>query len=150
MALVFQGWLQPDHLAASAEPSRFRCLDFGEVPLLVIEVASGNWREDYSRKRAEYALIDIPEYCIVTPQQERVKIMVNPANEDGYKHVDFMRGEQTQFPQFPDLILSVDQVLSPASVEDSIKIEHSYQQELLQRLEEDHHGLTKNTSNWKD
>jgi Uma2 family endonuclease len=37
-------------------------LDFEEKPLLVIEVTSQNWRDDYIRKRAEYNLIDIPEY----------------------------------------------------------------------------------------
>jgi Uma2 family endonuclease len=40
-------------------------LDFEETPQLVVEVTSTNWREDYIRKRAEYALLDIPEYWIV-------------------------------------------------------------------------------------
>ncbi|MGL4621368.1 Uma2 family endonuclease [Chroococcidiopsis sp.] len=40
-------------------------LDFSEVPQLVVEVVSENWREDYIRKRAEYALIDVLEYWIV-------------------------------------------------------------------------------------
>ncbi|KAM3093620.1 Uma2 family endonuclease [Phormidesmis sp. 146-35] len=109
-------------------------LDFNEVPVLVIEVASDNWREDYIRKRAEYALIDIPEYCIVDPQKERVRIMTNPANEDGYQHTDFMRGRQIQFSQFPDLVLSVDEVLSPANVETLIKAEQAQRQQLEQEL----------------
>ncbi len=109
-------------------------LDFDEVPALVIEVASDNWREDYIRKRAEYALIDIPEYCIVDPKKERVRLMTNPANEDGYQHVDFVRGQQILFPQFPDLALSVDQVLSPANVENLIKAEQAQRQQLEQEL----------------
>ena len=42
-------------------------LDLDEAPALVVEVVSENWREDYIRKRAEYALIDILEYWIVDP-----------------------------------------------------------------------------------
>lgn len=59
--------------------------DLDEVPLLVVEVASENWREDYIRKRAEYALIDIPEYWIVDPKKERVWVLSNPESEDGYE-----------------------------------------------------------------
>ncbi|MGV0024505.1 Uma2 family endonuclease [Phormidesmis priestleyi] len=109
-------------------------LDFNEVPLLVIEVASDNWREDYIRKRAEYALIDIPEYCIVDPKKDRVRILTNPANEDGYQHTDFVGGQQILFPQFPDLVLSVDEVLSPANVENLIRAEQDQRQQLQQEL----------------
>lgn len=112
-------------------------LDFGEVPLLVIEVASDNWREDYIRKRAEYALIDIPEYCIVAPKKERIRIMTNPANEDGYEHTDFVRGQQIHFPQFSDLILSVDEVLSPANVENLVKADQIQRQQLEQEIVEE-------------
>lgn len=109
--------------------------DFNEVPTLVVEVASENWREDYIRKRAEYALIDIPEYWIVDPQKERVWVLTNPESEDGYERTEFRRGQEMISIQFPELNLSVDQVLSPPVVEDLIREEQFERQQLEQRAE---------------
>ena len=49
-------------------------LDFAqeEMPRLVVEVVSSNWREDYLRKRAEYAIIQVPEYWIVDYVRQQV------------------------------------------------------------------------------
>ncbi len=110
-------------------------LDFNEVPLLVVEVASENWREDYIRKRAEYALIDIPEYWIVDPQKQRVWVLSNPQSEDGYERTEFRRGEEITSVQFPELNLSVQQVLSPPIVENLIREEQVERQQLEQRAE---------------
>jgi Uma2 family endonuclease len=110
-------------------------LDFDEVPLLVVEVASKNWREDYIRKRAEYALIDIPEYWIVDPQKERVWVLTNPESEDGYDRTEFKRGQNITSVQFPELNLSVEQVLSPPVVEELIREEQAQRQQLEQRTE---------------
>lgn len=81
----------PDVVVCSAELWESSCarsgagiLDFGEVPTLVVEVTSENWREDYVRKRAEYALVDIPEYWIVDPNKEQVWILSNPSGLRGY------------------------------------------------------------------
>lgn len=110
-------------------------LDFNEVPVLVVEVASENWREDYIRKRAEYALIDIPEYWIVDPKKERVWILTNPESEEGYQRTEFNRGQNIRSIQFPELILPVEQVLSPPIVEDLIRVEQAQRQQLEQRNE---------------
>ena len=113
-------------------------LDFDEVPALVVEVASENWREDYIRKRAEYALIDIPEYWIVDPQKQRVWVLSNPESEDGYERTEFRRGQEIISIQFPELTLSVEQVLSPPVVEDLIRKEQGERQQLEQRVNEEY------------
>jgi len=112
-------------------------LDFEEVPTLVVEVTSDNWREDYIRKRAEYALIDIPEYCIVDPNKQRVWVLNNPEGEEGYQRQEFTRGQQLRFQQFPELGLSVDTILSPPVVEDLIREEQAQRQQLQQQLDEE-------------
>jgi Uma2 family endonuclease len=112
--------------------------DLDEVPLLVVEVASENWREDYIRKRAEYALIDIPEYWIVDPKKERVWVLSNPESEDGYERTEFKRGQAMISVQFPELVLSVEQVLSPPVVEELIREEQAQQHQLEQRVEEEY------------
>lgn len=111
-------------------------LDFDEAPLLVVEVASENWREDYIRKRAEYALIDIPEYWIVDPQKQRVWVLSNPQSEEGYERTEFTSGEMISI-QFPELNLSVQQVLSPPVVEDLIRQEQVERQQLEQQVNEE-------------
>lgn len=110
-------------------------LDLDEVPLLVVEVASENWREDYIRKRAEYALIDIPEYWIIDPQKERAWVLSNPQSEDGYERTEFRRGQEMTSVQFPELILAVEQVLNPPVVEELIREEQVKRQQLEQRAE---------------
>jgi len=103
----------------------------------VVEVTSDNWREDYIRKRAEYALIDIPEYCIVDPNKQRVWVLNNPEGEEGYQRQEFTRGQQLRFQQFPELVLSVDTILSPPVVEDLIREEQAQRQQLQQQLDEE-------------
>ncbi|MEG4029610.1 Uma2 family endonuclease [Microcoleus sp. POL8_C6] len=119
-------------------------LDFEEKPLLVIEVTSQNWRDDYIRKRAEYDLIDIPEYWIVDPNQPKIRVCSRPENEGSYSHQEFLPGQQVQSVQFAEFILSVNQVLSPPLVEDLIREEEAQRQQLEQQnrqLEEQNEQL---------
>lgn len=108
-------------------------LDFEEKPLLVIEVTSQNWRDDYIRKRAEYDLIDIPEYWIVDPNQPKIRVCRRPENEGSYSHQDFLPGQQVQSVQFAEFILSVNEVLCPPLVEDLIREEQAQLQQLEQQ-----------------
>lgn len=110
-------------------------LDFNEAPLLVVEVASDNWREDYIRKRAEYALIDIPEYWIVDPKKERVWILTNPQSEDGYDRTEFRQSQNIISVQFSQLVLSVEQILSPPIVEELIREDTRSRQQIEQKTE---------------
>ncbi|MEG3906683.1 Uma2 family endonuclease [Microcoleus sp. w2-18bC1] len=111
-------------------------LDFEEKPLLVIEVTSQNWRDDYIRKRAEYDLIDIPEYWIVDPNQPKIRVCSRPENEGSYSHQEFVPGQQVQSVQFAEFILSVNQVLCPPLVEDLIREEQAQLQQLGQQNEQ--------------
>ncbi len=108
-------------------------LDFAEKPLLVIEVTSQNWRDDYIRKRAEYDLIDIPEYWIVDPTRPKIRVCSRPENEGSYSHQEFLPGAQVQSVQFAEFILSVNEVLYPPLVEDLILAEEAQLQQLGQQ-----------------
>ncbi len=111
-------------------------LDFEEKPLLVIEVTSQNWRDDYIRKRAEYDLIDILEYWIVDPNQPKIRVCSRPENEGSYSQQEFLPGQQVQSVQFAEFILSVNTLLSPPLVEDLIREEQAQLQQLGQQNQE--------------
>ncbi len=110
-------------------------LDFEEKPLLVIEVTSQNWRDDYIRKRAEYDLIDILEYWIVDPNLRKIRVCSRPDNEGSYSHQEFLPGQQVRSVQFAEFILSVNEVLSGPLVEDLIREEEAQRQQLEQQVE---------------
>lgn len=106
-------------------------LDFSETPILVVEVTSDNWREDYIRKRAEYAMIDVPEYWIIDPKKQQVWVMSNPAGQHGYAQMEFKTEELMRSPQFPDLNLTVNRILAPPIVEEIIKAANFRQDQAL-------------------
>lgn len=106
-------------------------LDFQETPVLVVEVTSDNWREDYIRKRAEYAMIDIPEYWIIDPQKQQVWVMSNPAGQHGYEQAEFRAEDFVRSLQFPKLDLTVSRLLVPPIVEEVIKADKFRQKQTL-------------------
>ena len=112
-------------------------LEAGEVPTLVIEVSSGDGRDAYIRKRAEYALVGIVEYWIIDPVKGRIRILTNPQNDDGYEHQDFTNGQTVQFVQFPELFLGVDQILAPSNIEDLIQMDQTRLQKLEEQIEQE-------------
>ncbi|HEY9701812.1 MAG TPA: Uma2 family endonuclease, partial [Allocoleopsis sp.] len=93
-------------------------LNTGETSELVIEVVSENRSTDYQKKRNEYGLINIPEYWIVDSKKQRVRLLTNGEDEEGYTEQDFYPGENVVSQRFPGLIISVDMILSPPIVED--------------------------------
>lgn len=116
-------------------------LEFDEKPLLVVEVVSENRRADYVIKRAEYELANVPEYCIVDPKmgKQKIRLFALIEGEDGYTYTDFLPGEEIVSVVFPDLILSVDEILNPPLVEELIKAEQAQLQKaerLAARLRE--------------
>ena len=125
---------------AAARP-RAGILDFDKKPLLVVEVVSENRREDYVIKRGEYELANLPEYCIVDPKRGKQKIRLFSLieGEEGYTYTDFLPGEEMESVVFPDLVLSVDEILNPPLVEGLIKTEQAQLQKaerLAARLRE--------------
>ncbi len=110
-------------------------LDFDEKPLLVIEVVSENRRADYVIKRGEYEQANVPEYCIVDPKngKEKIRLFALIEGEDGYTYTDFLPGEEIISVVFPDLVLSVDEILNPPLVEELVKAERTQLQEFQQQ-----------------
>jgi Uma2 family endonuclease len=116
-------------------------LEFDEKPLLVVEVVSENRREDYVIKRGEYELANVPEYCIVDPKtgKQKIRLFVLIEGEEGYTYTDFLPGEEMESVVFPNLVLSVDEILNPPLVEGLIKTEQAQLQKaerLAARLRE--------------
>ena len=107
-------------------------LEFDEKPLLVVEVVSENRREDYVIKRGEYELANVPEYCIVDPKsgKEKIRLFALIEGEEGYTYTDFLPGEEIVSVVFPDLRLSVNEILDPPLVEGLIKAEQAQLQQL--------------------
>ena len=112
-------------------------LDLNEAATLVVEVTSNNWREDYIRKGAEYALIEIDEYWIVDPQKQRVRVLIHPEKDDGYDFTDFEKGQTIISQQFAQLSLTVDELLSPPVVEDLLRADQEEYEKLEQQVIEE-------------
>jgi Uma2 family endonuclease len=89
-------------------------------PLLVVEVVSpDSIKRDYRFKRSEYAALEIPEYWIVDPLALKVSVLYW---EDGlYEEMVFVEGEAIASKTFPELKLTVDQVLAARDGELSFK-----------------------------
>ncbi len=109
-------------------------LGLDETPLVVIEVVTENRRVDYITKRVEYNLADVPEYVIVDPAQnrQRVRVMAFPEGDDIYAEVNYLPGEEMVSVVFPNLRLSVNEILCPPLVEGLIKVEQAQLRELKQ------------------
>lgn len=112
-------------------------LAFEEKPLLVVEVVSENRRQDYVIKRAEYEQANVPEYVIVDPAQnrERVRVLAFLEGEESYTQVDYLLGQEMVSVVFPELRLSVDEILCPPLVEDLKQEEKAQLQEIVQQAE---------------
>ncbi len=80
-------------------------------PLLVVEVVSESTKTvDYRSKRAEYSVLDIPEYWIIDPLAAQVTVC---QLIDGlYDAVEFTGADLIQSLTFPHLKLTVAQVLA--------------------------------------
>lgn len=106
-----------EDLAIALESSgRSTIMEEMPPPLLVVEVVSPgkiNEDRDYRYKRSEYAARGIPEYWIVDPAQAKITMLTLV---DGWYEPEVLGIDSfLQSPQFPDLRLSVAQVLSPKS-----------------------------------
>lgn len=80
-------------------------------PLLVVEVVSPSTRaDDYRSKRAEYGLLEIPEYWIVDPLAEEVTVCV--LEHQFYDGIAYDANQKLQSPLFPMLNLTAAQVFN--------------------------------------
>lgn len=95
-----------------AMENREAVIDLNEPPpLLVVEVVSPSTKtEDYRSKRAEYGLLEIPEYWIVDPLVG--KITVGILDHEFYDLTEYQADQPIQSPIFPDLKLTAAQILA--------------------------------------
>lgn len=86
-------------------------IDFNEPPpFLVVEVVSSSTKiDDYRSKRAEYGVLDIPEYWIVDPLEE--KVTIGTSDHRLYDLREFRGSDRVESPTFPDLELTANQIL---------------------------------------
>jgi Uma2 family endonuclease len=80
-------------------------------PILVVEVVSESTKVvDYRAKRVEYNVINIPEYWIVDPLASKVTVFT--LFEELYESAQYVGSDIIESQTFPDLKLTVDQVLA--------------------------------------
>jgi Uma2 family endonuclease len=91
--------------------NREAVIDLNEPPpLLVVEVVSESTKSaDYRAKYSEYSVLGIPEYWIVDPLEAKVTIC--QLNEGRYDEAIFLGEANIQSPTFPNLALTVAQIL---------------------------------------
>ncbi|HEY9848566.1 MAG TPA: Uma2 family endonuclease [Leptolyngbyaceae cyanobacterium] len=84
-------------------------------PLLAVEVVSPeSVNRDYRYKRSEYAALEIPEYWIVDPMESKVTVLL--WEEGLYEETVFMGNQNIVSRTFPELTLTVEQVLAAGNV----------------------------------
>lgn len=80
-------------------------------PILVLEIVSDSTQsQDYKAKRAEYAVLNILEYWVVDPIQQKVTIF--SLDEGIYEGTEFTGNMAIQSSVFPDLALTATQALT--------------------------------------
>ncbi len=80
-------------------------------PLLVVEVVSESTKTvDYRAKRVEYNILNIPEYWIVDLLSNKVTVFT--LIEELYEPAEFVGSDRIQSQIFPELKLTVEQVLT--------------------------------------
>ncbi|MBD2101433.1 Uma2 family endonuclease [Leptolyngbya sp. FACHB-261] len=106
----------PDVVVISLEQwrglqNREAVIDLNEPsPLLVVEVVSESTKKtDYRAKHAEYNVLGIAEYWIVDPLISKITVLTFV--DDWYEPAEFVGSEEIQSQTFPELNLTVEQVL---------------------------------------
>jgi Uma2 family endonuclease len=80
-------------------------------PILVVEVVSPSTKtEDYRSKRVEYCVLEIAEYWIVDPLEQRVTVCV--LEEGSYTDYVFSGDDAIASPVFPTLNCTAAQILT--------------------------------------
>jgi Uma2 family endonuclease len=101
-----------DQAQWEAMADRAAVIDFNEPPpILVVEVVSPSTKtDDYRSKRGEYGVLEIPEYWIVDPLEEKVTIGI--LDHEFYELTEYQGDQLIQSPTFPDLKLTATQILA--------------------------------------
>ena len=114
-----------DRAKAQADPywRKYSSVSSGDPVRLIVEVVSTNWQDDYLTKLAEYEKLGMPEYWIVdyralggvrfigSPKVPTVWVYRLTAGEYESGQA-FHLGQGLVSPSFPELALTVDQVVA--------------------------------------
>lgn len=111
-----------DEGALTAEPrwQREPIICLGQSIVMVVEVVSTNWQDDYARKVEEYAFLGVAEYWIIDfrglggldfiGKPKQPTITVCRLDDERYVKQQFRLGEPLVSPTFPDLSLRLEDV----------------------------------------
>ncbi|QUW02796.1 Uma2 family endonuclease [Chloracidobacterium validum] len=93
--------------------------------VLVVEVTSTNWRDDYEAKRTEYGRRGIGEYVIVDTRQDRVVVCRRPVVGEGrYAEVlTYGSGEVMSLEALGGVAIAVDGVLGGETADEVARAE---------------------------
>ena len=84
---------------------------FQTIPYLIVEIVSPESKtRDYRYKRSEYAALEVPEYWIVDPQEDKVTVLV--LNEGLYEEYVYTILQAIASPTFKQLKLTPKAILS--------------------------------------
>ena len=80
---------------------------------LVLEVTSGNWKDDLKTKVAAYAEAEVPVYVVVDRRHRRIHVLAEPAGGKYQYHRPHAPGELVTLPDSigAKVTLDVDQIL---------------------------------------
>ncbi len=110
--------LHPELLRQDPQWQKASTVNRGDAVPLVIEIVSGNWRDDYAHRLADYEALGIQEYWIVDylglggrryigdPKQPTLSIYTL-VNEE-YQVAQFRREDRIRSQIFPQLELTAD------------------------------------------
>jgi Uma2 family endonuclease len=92
------------------------------VPQMIVEIASGNWSTDLVDKQEEYEALGVPEFWIVDyrgqipakycQRGKGKKVIVLTLEQGVYRKMEYVEGEVVPCLTFPELRLSVNQILA--------------------------------------
>jgi Uma2 family endonuclease len=103
---------EPDITLLRPRPDYYRrAHPVPEEVLLLIEVADTSQDYDRDTKAPLYARYGIAEYWIIDLEEDRIEVYRSPS-PDGYLEVAMVeRGESLHMQAFPDVALTVDEIL---------------------------------------
>ena len=81
-----------------------------ESAIIALEIVSPESKtRDYRFKRSEYSVVGIPEYLIVDPTEQKVTVLT--LVEGFYEQIEYNQSKRIVSQMFPELGLTVEQVL---------------------------------------
>lgn len=104
--------LEPDYaILAQREGGYRKALPRVDDVNAVVEIADSSLHSDRNRKLRIYAQAGIAEYWIVAVQHQRIEIYREPRGNEYGSYRLALRGDRVSFAAFPDVVLSVDELL---------------------------------------